>query len=194
MLKKTINYTNFDDEAAVETVYFNLTKTDLADNMHVIEEFEALRKLLSGPKRDLKVPEIQMIINMVKKVMQMSYGIRSEDGKRFVKTDQQWVEFTQTAVYDEFLISLFENPENAVDFVSGIIPKDMREKVIADANKAVDELDAAVPSTAPPVTVTDYNSVPENTPTVPPAFNNPGLTPAQMEAATQDYMRKNGLN
>lgn len=203
MLKKTVEYTDFDDNAAVETLYFNLTKTDLADNMHIIEEFESLSTMLSGAKRDLTTAEVQQVLNMVKKVMEISYGIRSADGKRFAKTEQQWVEFTQTAVYDTFLISLFENPQNAVDFVTGIIPKDIREEAVAKAKaateltemaqrtvkKADDLLEARYGDAAPVVLPADVTAAAA----APAPFGNTALTAEQLEAATQDYMRRNNL-
>lgn len=194
MLKQTVNYTDFDDQPAVETVYFNLTKSDLADNMHLIEDFEVVRTMLSGKKRDLKPTEIQLVINMVKAIMRMSYGVRSEDGKRFIKTDQQWTEFTQTAVYDEFLMSLFADPKNALEFVSNVIPKDYRDAVLAEAKKVNEELsarDISTPTTqtvvAPsePVTIIQEEPAP---------FRPAELTPEQRAAAEQDYMRRNGLS
>lgn len=191
MLKQTVNYTDFDDQPATEVVYFNLSKSDLASNMTTIETFEKVRKMLSGKKRDLEAAEIQMIIDMVKKIMELSYGVRSEDGKRFIKTTQQWIEFTQTAVYDSFLMSLFENPQSAVEFVSGIIPKGLREEAIAKAKATVDEalakdnVIATVPETSSVVTVLETAST---------SFSEPGLTPEQREAAIQDYMRKNDLS
>lgn len=129
MLKQTIEYTDFDDNQSVETVYFNLTKTELADNIHLKDTLEQIqRDIVDGTKRSLKTSEITQILELVKTFMKLSYGVRSADGKRFIKTPEQWTEFTQTAIYDAFLFSLFETPNKALNFMSGILPQDMRSE------------------------------------------------------------------
>ncbi|WNM72437.1 hypothetical protein SEA_MOSSY_58 [Gordonia phage Mossy] len=136
MLKKTVAYTDFDDNDAMETLYFNLTKSELADNMSLEEELEKIQQDFIGMgKRKLEPKEIQRVLDLVKLFMRLSYGIRSEDGKRFVKTPQIWEEFTQTAAYDAFLFSLFQDPQNAFDFMVGILPKDMRDPAMQALKK-----------------------------------------------------------
>lgn len=136
MLKQTITYTDFDDNETQETLYFNLTKTELADNLHIQDEIEAIQKIFEGERRELTTEDIQRVINLVKTLMRLSYGIRSEDGKRFIKSEQLWTEFTQTAAYDEFLYSLFEQQEKAIVFMSGILPKEIRSSVTEALEKA----------------------------------------------------------
>lgn len=137
MLKQNVAYTDFDDNESVETLYFNLTKTELADNLDLKEEFEALEKDFTGDgTRELEAHEVRKILELVKKLMRLSYGVRSADGKRFIKTEEQWTEFTQTAVYDKFLFSLFEDPGNSMAFITGIIPKDLRAAAVEATKKS----------------------------------------------------------
>ncbi|WNM72523.1 hypothetical protein SEA_ARTORIAS_54 [Gordonia phage Artorias] len=136
-MKQSVSYTDFDDNECVETLYFNLTKTELTDNLDLKEELEKIQQDFTGePKRNLETHEIQRILDLVKTFMRLSYGIRSEDGKRFIKTPDLWTEFTQTAAYDSFLFGLFENPANALAFMTGILPKDLRSRALEEANKA----------------------------------------------------------
>lgn len=151
MLKQSVAYTDFDDNESVETLYFNLTKTELADNLDLKEEFEKLQSEFIGDnKRELESQEIRKILELVKTLMRLSYGVRSADGKRFVKTQEQWTEFTQTAVYDQFLFSLFEQPTNAMNFITGILPKELRSAALEAAQKSgvdselVDKAQAAI--------------------------------------------------
>ena len=44
MLKQTVSYFDFDDNPSQETLYFNLTKTELADNIHLRDELEEMQK------------------------------------------------------------------------------------------------------------------------------------------------------
>lgn len=151
MLKQSVAYTDFDDNESVETLYFNLTKTELADNLDLKDEFEKLQsEFIGDDKRELETQEIRKILELVKTLMRLSYGVRSADGKRFVKTQEQWTEFTQTAVYDQFLFSLFEQPTNAMNFITGILPKELRSAALEAAQKSgvdselVDKAQAAI--------------------------------------------------
>lgn len=136
MLKQSVTYTDFDDNECIETLYFNLTKTELTDNLNLKDELEKLQEDFTGePKRNLEEHEIRRILDLVKRLMQLSYGIRSQDGKRFIKTEQNWIEFTQTAAYDAFLFGLFENPSKALGFMTGIMPKDLRAQAIEALKK-----------------------------------------------------------
>lgn len=143
MLKKTITYEDFDDNTVTDTLYFNITKTELSENFHLIEKFESLQKIFEV-KHDLPMEEIQQILDFVKTLMKLSYGIKSSDGKSFEKSHELWTKFTQTAAYDTFTFSLFENPEEANDFMIGIFPKDL----IAQAKlQAVPSTNVELPGT-----------------------------------------------
>ena len=82
--------------------------------------------------------DIQDILELVKEFMRMYYGVRSEDGKRFVKTPDLWLNFTQTLAYDTFLFSLFQDASKAMAFMTGILPTDLRGSVQAAIDKAVE--------------------------------------------------------
>ena len=135
MLKQTVSYLDFDDNPTQETLYFNLTKTELADNITIKDELDAMQHTFSQERQELTTTEIKQLIDLVKTFMRLSYGVRSADGKRFIKTDEQWTEFTQTAAYDAFLYSLFEDPNKAVVFMTGILPKDVRSTVEQQMNQ-----------------------------------------------------------
>lgn len=139
MLKQVITYEDFNGNEQTETLYFNLTKTELAENLDLKDRFDALYEDLKGPKRDLSAAEVSWILDLVKTMMRLSYGERSEDGKRFAKSEQIWNEFTQTAVYDAFLFSLFETPDKAVSFLLGILPQDLRAQAELEAQKRESE-------------------------------------------------------
>ena len=174
MLKQTVSYFDFDDNPSQETLYFNLTKTELADNIHLQAELEQMQETFSVEKERLTPDEIRQLVDIVKTIMRLSYGVRSADGKRFVKTEELWTEFTQTAAYDAFLYSLFEDPNKAVMFMTGILPKDVRSAVDAEIAKT---------GTADDISqrVQQLKSDPE-----------PGsaLTPEQQAEALDEYQRK----
>ena len=137
MLKEQITYENFDGESITEVLRFNLTRTELADNLHLKDRFEQLEKTLQGERRELTTAEITEILDLVKTIMRLSYGVLSDDGRRFIKGERQWEEFTQTAAYDAFLFSLFENPEKGTEFLIGVLPKELRDEAVKVAEQTI---------------------------------------------------------
>jgi hypothetical protein len=152
MLKRTITYTDFNDQQVTETLYFNITKTELAGHLEMKDKLEEMQRNLSGPPRDLTTKEVQEILDLVKFFMKTAYGLRSEDGRRFKKSEEIWEDFTQTAAYDEFLFSLFEKPEAAVNFLIEVLPADLRDA--ASRLDGVKELQEPSPVVRGEMTVT----------------------------------------
>lgn len=143
MLKKEIQHENWDGEKTVTTAHFHITKSDLVDNITVLEDLEALESMLEGKERELKPNEIKQIVDLVKFFMKLAYGVR--EGDRFVKNDELWTEFSQTAAYDELFWGMFQEPESAVEFLFALLPNDLR----AQAETAVKERQAQKTAKAP---------------------------------------------
>lgn len=129
MLKQTITFEDYNGEESTETLYFNLTKTELMDLQYLVPRLAAWKESTAGEPRELTREEIQEMLDIVKILIEKSYGVRSDDGKRFVKSPALFEAFQQMAVYDSFVFGLFENPQKAVDFMTGIMPKDLVEQV-----------------------------------------------------------------
>lgn len=177
MLKQTVSYFDFDDNPSQETLYFNLTKTELADNIHLQAELEQMQETFSVEKERLTPDEIRQLVDIVKTIMRLSYGVRSADGKRFVKTEELWTEFTQTAAYDAFLYSLFEDPNKAVMFMTGILPKEVRNTVEkVGSGGSAEEISKKI---------AELKEAPKDEPAVESA-----LTPEQQAEALAEYQRK----
>lgn len=138
MYEDKVTYENFDGETITEKLFFNLNKVELAENMGISKRFEKLQEQIDndGKPRQLTTEEIQEMVDLVKELMRISYGVRSEDGRRFIKSDQIWLEFTQTAAYDDYLFGLFEEPSRSINFLTGIMPKDVR----AEAEKMMEKM------------------------------------------------------
>ncbi|MDD4275616.1 MAG: hypothetical protein PHO33_01375 [Clostridia bacterium] len=67
------------------------------------------------------VPEL---VSIFKELILKSYGVKSDDGKRFIKTEKVREEFTQTEAYSDLYVELATNADSASAFVNGIIPAD----------------------------------------------------------------------
>jgi len=161
MLVQTVKYVNFKDQPLSKVLRFNLTKTELLDHLELKDKFEKMAENFQGEDRELTTEEIKTVLSLVKEFVQMSYGIMDADGEHFVKSDEAWAQFQHSAVYDAFLMGLFEQGgEAAIQFMTAIIPSDMRADVQAEASKSLDKdfekLTTQVPElpTAPPVVTT----------------------------------------
>ena len=131
MISHNVKYEDFDGNQVEETLWFHIYKTDLAGNLHLVEEIERIQKLLTGPTRELTLTEVKTMIDLVKTFVRLSYGVRLDE-KRFRKNEEVWQDFQDTASYDAFMMDLFENPQKAMDFMVGVIPPDLREKAMAE--------------------------------------------------------------
>lgn len=121
MLKKVIKYTDYDDVEREETFYFNLTKAEIME-MQLLEE-GGLDKAIS---RILETQNIPETIKIFKELILKSYGEKSPDGKRFIKSKEIVEAFTQTEAFSNLYMELATDDRAASEFVNGIIPKNFQ--------------------------------------------------------------------
>jgi hypothetical protein len=117
MLKKTIKYVDYDGNTRNETFYFNLSQAEIAQlEMSVegglVKKIEAIAEAQDGPK----------IMDMFTEIIAMSYGEKSADGKRFVKSQELTKAFMETEAYSMLFMELITNAEAAAAFINGIVP------------------------------------------------------------------------
>ena len=118
MLKKTITYTDWKGAQRTEDFYFNLTQTEC-----VQMEMSKEGGLIENINRIVERQDGVEIMNIFKDLISTSYGEKSPDGRRFVKSAQLSEEFMQTPAYDILFMELVTKPEAAAAFVQGIVPQ-----------------------------------------------------------------------
>lgn len=118
MLKKTISFTDFDGNQRTEDFYFNLTKAEVTEMEMTVEG--GLGKKL---ERIIQEQNIEKILQEFKEIIRKAYGVKSPDGRRFVKNQEVFEAFEQTEAYSELFMELATNAEAATEFVNGIIPQ-----------------------------------------------------------------------
>ena len=118
MYKKTITYTDYDGVERTEDFYSNLSKAEVAEmNLSTKGGLDVYIKRIVAAK---DVPEVAALF---KDIIVKSYGIKSDDGKRFIKNPEVTAEFLQTEAYSDLYWELCTNDEAASEFVNGILPK-----------------------------------------------------------------------
>ena len=134
MLKKTITYTNYIDGSEItEDFYFNLNKAEIM-KMQVTMPGGLSEHL----KRIVAAQDYPTIYETFEKIVLDAYGVKSPDGKRFMKVDangrQLCMDFKETEAFSNLVVELATDSKAATDFVNGIIPADMSKQIEAAKN------------------------------------------------------------
>lgn len=123
MVKKTITYTDYNGVERTEDFYFNLTKAELMEMQLSMEGgMRAYIQRIMAAKSQLE------LVNLFKKILLLSYGKKSDDGRLFLKNDTIRAEFEAHPVYSQIYMELSLNEEKAAEFINGLIPADMRNQ------------------------------------------------------------------
>ena len=126
MLKKTITYHDYNGVEYTQDFYFNLSKAEIMEM-----EMGTTGGLAEMITTIVAAQDAPAIIKIFKDLILKSYGEKSADGKRFIKSDEISTAFTQTEAYSELFMELATDAEAAAAFVNGIIPADMAKEVAA---------------------------------------------------------------
>lgn len=122
MFKKTITYTDWNGTKRTEDFYFNLTSTECIE----LEYNSKLGRSMSSSLQTLiNDQDMGRVIETLKDMLLKSYGIKSDDGRRFIKNDEVREAFEQNPAFDIIYMELATNPEKAAEFVSGIMPNEV---------------------------------------------------------------------
>lgn len=124
MLKKNITYTDYNGVERTETFYFNLSKAEIMEM-----ELGTTGGLAEMIKKVIATKDVPSIMKIFKDLVLRSYGEKSDDGKRFIKSDELREAFSQTEAYSNLFMELSTNPDMAAEFVNGIIPSDLAKQV-----------------------------------------------------------------
>jgi hypothetical protein len=117
MLKKVITYTDYDENERTETFYFNLTKAEVTEM-----EMSTNGGLVKQIEKIVAEKDNKKIIELFKEIILSSYGEKSADGKRFIKSQELRDSFAQTEAYSQLFMELATNADAASTFINAIIP------------------------------------------------------------------------
>ena len=130
MLKKTIKYTDYNGVERTEDFYFNLNKAEIMEmQLTTVGGLDAyLKKIISAQ-------DMPTLMRIFKDLVLKSYGVKSDDGRRFIKNEKLREEFEQTEAYSILYMELSTDAEAAAAFVNGIIPADVAKQLPKDPNE-----------------------------------------------------------
>lgn len=124
MLKKTVTYTDYNGVERTEAFYFHYNEAEILD-MEMSTEggfAERIQKIIDAKDQ-------VSLMQVIKKFVIDAYGVKSEDGKRFIKNDIVRTEFLESPAYSQIWMELVMDDEIAADFINNVIPSGMKEKL-----------------------------------------------------------------
>lgn len=132
MFKKTIVFTDFNGDDQSQDFYFHMSKAELlamaADNSAMVNRIQRIIEAKDG----------RAILQEFRELIEMSVGIRSEDGSRFIKDSSAKSQLMDSPAFDELLMDLATNAEASAEFVRQLIPEKMQEQMREQLAKQAD--------------------------------------------------------
>lgn len=128
MLKKPITYTDYDGNERTENFWFNLDEAEIFElQMSYPGGMSAMLQKMIDEKDGAQ------ILATIKKVIMMSIGEKSLDGKYFEKSEKFSEAFTHTRAYSVLLMELYGTPGAAAEFMNKIIPQVPNQPNVVEA-------------------------------------------------------------
>lgn len=134
MITRTVEYTDYDGNKRKEKFYFNLTQfeaTEIAMEMPdaVIEEIEEGEEQRVTAMHLTEKLGKKGVLDFIKNIVLKSYGVKSPDGKRFIKSEELSTEFSQTPAFSSFMMRLMTDDLEASKFINGVIPAELAAQI-----------------------------------------------------------------
>ena len=131
MLAKPITYTDYNGVERTEPFYFNLSQAELIDMQLGGKDglySDKLQKMIDNH-------DAAAIVATIKEFVLKSYGEKTDDGKRFIKSPEISEAFMQTEAYSQLITELLSDDAKSSEFILGIMPQALREAAVAEMNK-----------------------------------------------------------
>lgn len=123
MKKMTIKYTDFNGVEREEDFWFNLTEAEIMDmNLSKKGGLEAVIKQI------INTQDVPALAELFKSIINKSYGIKSPDGRNFVKSEKILADFVSTQAYSNMYMMLITNTDKATEFINGVVGEQIAAK------------------------------------------------------------------
>lgn len=131
MYKREATYIDFNGIERKEDFFFNLTEAEILKM-----EWGEAGGLADQLLRILKKKDAVEIMKTFDKLIDASYGVKSGDGRLFVKNPEVLAEFKATQAYSDLYKEICTDSEKAIKFVMEIIPVEVNKE---DVDKLIKE-------------------------------------------------------
>lgn len=129
MVEKKVSYKDYNGVERSETFYFNLEQSELLDSMadflpeDIAKGVDEFKDVESVVRAIIDAKTMKEVIAFLKAFIDKSYGVKSEDGRRFVKDDATLMAFKQTPAYSKIYMEMATNSDKMAGFINAVIPE-----------------------------------------------------------------------
>lgn len=116
MLKKQVKYVDYNGKEQEDTLYFNLSQAEAVRLDLSLEG--GLEGYIASLNEELGPKDI---MDFFERLLTLTYGEKSEDGKFFIKNEEVQAKFRNSAAYDALFVSMLQNVDEAVDFFNQVV-------------------------------------------------------------------------
>ena len=118
MLKKSITYVDLNGVERTEDFYFNLSRPEVVKMQGSAKggydvQLKGIANNLDGAR----------IMDFFEDLIWRSYGEKSEDGRRFMKSDEISRGFMETPAYEVLFDEMVTNDKAAAEFINAVMPE-----------------------------------------------------------------------
>lgn len=124
MIKKTITYVDFNGNERTEDFYFNLTKAEL-----MRMELGVKGGMVEMMNRMIAAQDAPAMMEVFDDLIHKSFGVKTPDGRGFVKREEDYEAFKSTEAYSELYVELISDAKACADFFNGVIPANLAKQV-----------------------------------------------------------------
>lgn len=132
MIKKTIVYNDYNGVERKETHYFDLSEAEVLEMEMTTSG--GMAEMLQGV---VDAKDQSALIKIFKDIIFKAYGRKSPDGRLFEKSEAISREFSHTRAYSKLFMELALDDEAAAEFIKGIMPEGLAEKLAAQDNAPI---------------------------------------------------------
>lgn len=159
MITKTVTYEDFNGDTRTESFSFHFSENEI--NLMQLSpkykdyKFEEKNEngednppvvytgLVAYLQAMVSLNDYGAVYAFISELVLAAYGVKSDDGKRFVKTESIREDFRASAAYDVLLSELINDETKMAEFVNGLVPKRLIQKAFPNG----------IPSSAPGIGV-----------------------------------------
>lgn len=118
MLKKTVTYEDYNGNTVSEDLFFNINPVEMTrmNDMYpggAVAYFQNIQSSQDAIK----------MMEVISDIVLYAYGVKSEDGKRFIKNKQIKEEFEQSEAFVTIISDLLTSETAGVEFMTAVLPK-----------------------------------------------------------------------
>lgn len=137
MRKEIITYTDYNNVTRTEDFFFNLNEAELTALQYGVDG--GLKEML---ERIVKSNDNKQIMACFHELIAKSYGEKSPDGRRFVKSKELSEAFMQTEAYNELMLRFMTDANYSAEFINDVLADVTKRTKERNAKK--DEINAIV--------------------------------------------------